>query len=212
MRKDFFGAIALVLGLAAGASAQTRSTTKMEIRDSSKLWIEGTSSLHAWHCTAPAMTADIRLDGAYATRDLAMNPKILDVVAVTVPVKEMTCGHGKMDGNMYKALKASEFPTIEYKLTGYEIAPVPGDAGAFVVHARGALTLAGQTKEVAMDVQARRLANGTLTAQGSQPILMTDFGVKPPTAMLGTIKTGNEVTVRFDLRVAPAQATALGEK
>jgi hypothetical protein len=28
---------------------------------------------------------------------------------------------------------------------------------------------------------------------------MSDYGMKPPTAMLGTIKTGDAVTVHFDL-------------
>ncbi|HEU4643413.1 MAG TPA: YceI family protein [Gemmatimonadaceae bacterium] len=213
MRKNILGAIALTLGFAAGAAAQTRPTTKMAIQDSSRLWIEGTSSLHAWHCTASTVKGDIQLDDGYATRSLAADPKIVKAVAISIPVKEMTCGHGdKMDGNMYKALKANDNPTIEYTLTGYELTAVEGDAEGFVVHARGTLTIAGQTKEVAMVVSGRRGANGTLTVQGSQPVLMTDFGVKPPTAMLGTIKAGNEVTVRFDLRLAPAPGQTVGSR
>jgi Cu/Ag efflux protein CusF len=32
---------------------------------------------------------------------------------------------------------------------------------------------------------------------------MTAFAVKPPTAMLGTIRCGDEVKVKFDLTVGP---------
>jgi hypothetical protein len=32
---------------------------------------------------------------------------------------------------------------------------------------------------------------------------MTDFGVKPPTALLGTLKTDNKVVVKFELVVGP---------
>jgi hypothetical protein len=30
---------------------------------------------------------------------------------------------------------------------------------------------------------------------------MTDYGVSPPTAMLGTIKTGNDITVSFSSKI-----------
>jgi hypothetical protein len=32
---------------------------------------------------------------------------------------------------------------------------------------------------------------------------MTDFGIDPPTALLGTLKTRDEVTVYFDVTVSP---------
>jgi hypothetical protein len=35
--------------------------------------------------------------------------------------------------------------------------------------------------------------------KGTKQINMTDFNIKPPTAMMGTLKTANEVTVSFDL-------------
>jgi len=40
--------------------------------------------------------------------------------------------------------------------------------------------------------------NGELWVTGSLDLLMTDFGIEPPTAMLGTIKTDAKVTVRFE--------------
>jgi hypothetical protein len=32
---------------------------------------------------------------------------------------------------------------------------------------------------------------------------MTDFGIKPPSFMFGTLKVGNEVTVKFNLKAGP---------
>jgi hypothetical protein len=37
---------------------------------------------------------------------------------------------------------------------------------------------------------------------------MSDFGMKPPTAMLGTVKTGDDVTVRFEWTLGPAAGAA----
>jgi hypothetical protein len=36
---------------------------------------------------------------------------------------------------------------------------------------------------------------------GSIEILMTDYGIKPPTALFGLVKVNNNVSVHFDLRV-----------
>ena len=38
-----------------------------------------------------------------------------------------------------------------------------------------------------------------LNLQGSNKITFADFGMKSPTAMLGTIKTGQDLTIKFNL-------------
>ncbi len=50
-----------------------------------------------------------------------------------------------------------------------------------------------------MDVVATRLPDGTVKATGMVPIKMTDYGIKPPTAIFGRLKTGDEVKVNFEL-------------
>ena len=72
----------------------------------------------------------------------------------------------------------------------------------------GALTIAGAEKSVNLDVTATRLSDGGIRADGELPLLMTDFGVKPPTAMLGTLRTSNKVTVKFSLLVGPETIAA----
>jgi hypothetical protein len=42
---------------------------------------------------------------------------------------------------------------------------------------------------------------------------MTDYGIKPPTALFGRLKTGDEVTVKFELVVgAKAIAAAFPDR
>jgi hypothetical protein len=45
------------------------------------------------------------------------------------------------------------------------------------------------------------LPNGELQLTVSKKLKMTDFKMEPPTAMMGTIKVGDEVTVIFDVTV-----------
>jgi polyisoprenoid-binding protein YceI len=67
----------------------------------------------------------------------------------------------------------------------------------------GSLTIAGTEKTVNMDVVTKRLTDGSLRADGELALKMTDFGVKPPTALLGTLRTHDDVKVKFQLSLAP---------
>ena len=56
-------------------------------------------------------------------------------------------------------------------------------------------------------------SHGTpFTYDASVPLLMTQFGVKPPTMMMGSLRTADQVIVHFDLVMGgDAAATAKGE-
>jgi polyisoprenoid-binding protein YceI len=194
MRIPLIG-LALVVTAAMTANAQG---PRASLGAGSKIWIEGTSNVHAWKCEASDVDATIDLDAGLG----APANKIVKKVSVTLPVKGLKCGHGKMDENLQKALKANENANITYTLTTIEA--LPGETkDAFTIRASGTLTLAGAENAITMDIAASRLADGTIKATGTVPVKMTAFQVKPPTAMFGTIKCGDEVKIKFDLVVGP---------
>jgi polyisoprenoid-binding protein YceI len=207
MRKTSFAGVALITLAAAAAGAQ--ETARVAVSPESKLWIEGTSNLHGWSCKATTLDAAVELDAAAAAQVTAAAPKALKKVHVKVPVKSIKCGHGGMDDNLYKALKADDTPEISYIMATFEAAP--GEAkDSFTLHTVGTLAIAGTENKISMDVLATRLPDGTVKATGMIPIKMTDFGIKPPTAIFGRLKTGDEVKVNFELSVgarAIAEAT-----
>jgi hypothetical protein len=43
-------------------------------------------------------------------------------------------------------------------------------------------------------------ADKSFTVTGVKKMKMTDYNVKPPTALLGTIKTGNDITISYNLK------------
>ena len=198
----------LVLLTAAATLAGAQATARVPVAPSSKLWIEGTSNLHAWSCAATTIDAAIDVD-ATAVQLAAAPPKMLKRVAVKVPVKSLKCGHGAMDSNLYKALKADESPDISYIMATFEAAA--GESNELTLHTVGTLLVAGKENSIKMDVAAVRLADGTLQATGTVPIKMSDFGIKPPTAIFGRLKTGDEVMVKFDLTIGPKAIAAAVE-
>ena len=202
--------VALLALIGTGASAQ--ETARVPVGPNSKLWIEGTSNLHAWTCKAEKMEAAIDLEaGAVAHLDLA-SPKALKRVQVTVPVRSLKCGHGAMDDILYKSLNAESAPNITYVLATFEAAPLE-PRETFTLRAVGALAIAGKENTIAMEVVATRFPDGSIKATGTVPLKMTDYGIKPPTAIFGTLRTGDEVKIKFELTLgAKAIAAAFGER
>jgi len=199
---------ALLTLVTAAARAQD---TRVAVSPDSKLWIDGTSNLHSWSCKATALDAAIDLDAELATQIATAPPKALKRVQVKVPVKSLKCNHGGMDGNVYKALKADQSAEISYILATFEA--VPGEAkDSFTLHTVGTLLIAGTEKKIEMDVVATRLADGSVSAKGLVPIKMTDFGIQPPTAIFGRLKTGDEVKVNFELTVGAKAIAAAAER
>ena len=199
----------LGLVVAAASFAGAQATTRVSVAPTSKLWIEGTSNIHNWKCEATAMDAAIDVDLLAATFATA-SPKLLKKVVLKVPVKSLKCGKGKMDDNLYKALNADENTEIRYVLERFEVTPGEGK-DEFTLKTVGTLTLAGVEKKITMDVASTRLVDGTIKAAGTVPVKMTDYGVKPPTAMFGTIKTGDEVKVKFEFTIGPKVVVAFAK-
>ena len=201
---------ALIALTATTAAAQ--ETARVNVAPESKLWIDGTSNLHGWSCKAEKIEAAIDMDKIAAASMNVAAPKAVKRVEVKIPVKALKCGHGAMDDNLYKALNADATPEISYILATLDA--VAGDTkDTFTLKTIGTLTISGKENKIAMDVTANRLPDGTLKATGMVPIKMTDYGIKPPTAIFGRLKTGDEVKVNFELTIgAKAIAAALNDK
>ena len=205
--------VAALIGLVATtAAAQGTATARVAVAPTSKLWIDGTSNLHGWSCKAEKLEANIDFDAAVAAEVSVAPPKALKKVEVKVPVKSLKCGHGAMDDNLYKALNADATPDVSYIMATFEA--VAGDTkDTFTLKTVGTLSIAGKENKLAMDVTATRMPDGTLKAVGMVPIKMTDYGIKPPTAIFGRLKTGDEVKVNFELTVgAKALAAAINDQ
>jgi polyisoprenoid-binding protein YceI len=200
----------LIAFTATAAAAQ--ETARVAVAQDSKLWIDGTSNLHDWSCKADKIEANVDLDKAAAAQLDAAPPKALKRVEVKVAVKALKCGHGAMDNNLYKALSADATPDVTYILATFDAAP-GATSDTFTLKTVGSLSIAGKENQLSMDVVATRMPDGTVIAKGTVPIKMTDYGIKPPTALFGRLKTGDEVKVSFELSIgAKAIASALDQK
>jgi polyisoprenoid-binding protein YceI len=159
--------------------------------ESTRVTIKGTSTLHEWTMEGTTINGTVDTD-PNVWRAAGEKPAN---VSVTIPVASIKSDHAKMDDLMRDALKSKANPTIRYEMATGGLTKSTGDS--FIVRTNGKLSIAGTTRDVTMDVTATRLGDGRYLLAGELPIHMKDYGVKPPTAMLGTIKAGPDVTIAF---------------
>jgi polyisoprenoid-binding protein YceI len=202
MRKTLFTLSALMAAAATTAGAQSASAIRLRLDPASEVTIEGTSSMHAFHCKTNKIMAYVDVDPGY-TRDLTKIARPIVSVKVNIVVRTLSCGNGQMDKNMYSTLNADANPIIRYTMSGYDILDGSSKPSTFTAKTNGTLVIAGKEKTIAMNVNAERLSDGKASAQGEQDVLMTDFGIKPPSFMFGTLKVGNEIKVKFNLKAGP---------
>jgi len=201
MRKTLLTVSAL-LAATATAGAQSASAIRLRLDPASELTIEGTSSLHDFHCKTNKLNAYVDVDPGY-TKDLTKVARPIAAVKVNIVVKTLTCGNGQMDRNMYSTLKADENQLIKYTLSGYDILDGTASPSAFTANTTGTLVVAGQEKPIAMKINAERLSDGKAVAQGEQKLRMSDFGISPPSFMFGRLKVGDQIKVKFNLKAGP---------
>ncbi len=155
----------------------------------SKLTVFGTSNLHDWEIQAKAMSGKSTL--AIEASDL----KAIKSLDFAVEVEQLKSGKSGMDDNTFKALKSKTYKNITYKLVNVaKITEASG--GNFTVETQGDLTIAGVTKRINQTFTVKLVGKKAIFS-GKTKIDMTAFEVKPPTALMGTIKTGKEVTIDF---------------
>ena len=188
------GFLALLSTVVLTASAAVAPIT---FQPESKLWVDGTSTVRAYSCKATAMTGTVASTGSDASLAIAQLDKAVRTVDVSVPVQSLECGNGTMNGHLRNALKAQENPVIKFRVAQYDV--VPGGANEGTVKLKGNLTIAGQEKPVTIDATVATDAGGALRVKGSKEILMTEFGVRPPSLMMGTMKVRDRVVVNFDV-------------
>lgn len=156
----------------------------------SSMAIEGTSTLHDWVMKAEDLQGSMDVD-------IYENELIFNSLKLVVPVQSLKSGKGPMDDNAYKALKEPQYPNITYQLVNVKEIKSTG-GGSYDVTTVGDLTVAGKTRRLIIPIKAQVLENG-LELSGATAFTMSSFDVEAPSFMMGTITTGDRITIKFSI-------------
>jgi polyisoprenoid-binding protein YceI len=191
--------LAVGLGLSAAVTAQD-AAAPMTLA-SARVSLSGTSNVHAY----TASTSAVRVTRLQVAKeaiganfwDGVVKPGAIEAFEIAIAAATLTSPREGLDKNMHKALKVAEHPDITFRLLRLE----PGAGAQGALRGAGLLRIAGVEREVALDLTTER-KEGALAVRGTLPLLMTDYGIKPPTAMLGMLTTDPKVTVSFETVLA----------
>lgn len=195
----------LTLGLLAASLSANAAAVVLTPTPSSRVRLEGDSTLHPYWSEASRFTAVLTMDADAATAaavSAAVAAGKPATMTVTIPVANLKSEHSGLDKNLRKALSAAKHPDIVYSLERYEAAPLKDGLRLGV---KGALTIAGASQPAVLNATAT-VSGSLFIVEGQQALLMTDFGVKPPVMMLGAVKTANKIIVKYRLEFEPAKA------
>ncbi len=205
--------ISLILVASAGQAAEA---TGLTAGAGSAVALEGSSNVAGWRCSGKSIDAQMvvaasadhinnvidRIEdgnigvwmsepsrGRFATPDFNLN----------VPVASFRCGNRVMESDMRRALKADRHPNVEFTFVEVRGIRHDLDSGLYQADIAGDLTLAGVTRRIDLTVSALRMSRSSFRVRARLPLMMTDFGVTPPTVLFGAVRARNSLTVHFDL-------------
>ena len=175
--KKHFLILLVALPMAAGQGSFVGSA------DDSSITIQGTSSLHDWEESVNEFT----IKGVRSEEDL-LN------VEIKIKTKSIKSGKSIMDSKTYDALLAEKHPWISFRAENMKIS-------GQLFSGNGTLKIAGKEKNIPVSGSLDTQSPEQMQVSGTLSLKMTDFGIDPPTAMFGTMVTGNEIAIAYQFKL-----------
>ena len=177
--------------------------------EGSEVRIDGDSSLHKWTVKGRQIDGTINFQVDVPQDATAQeivdaivdNPKVAAKASVPVGTLKSTKNDRGMDNKMYGALNSKKHPTLSYELT--DVTAVRRESPTrFAIDTKGNLTVAGTTRVLFTPMNVELTSDRRLVVTARFGTLMTDFGVKPPEALGGMVKSHNKVVVTVQWSVS----------
>lgn len=171
--------------------SQLIAQTKYSLAPSSEMKISGGSTLHDWDMTSNAAKGE----GMFVMEGNQF--KGINSLKVQMEAETLKSGTRGLDNNAYKALDTDKNKDVIFTLK-----EITGSGSSY--QAKGDFTIAGVTKPASFPVKLTQ-SGSTLTFEGSFDTKLTNFSIDPPTALLGTVKTNDEIKISFKTIFQPSK-------
>src|SRR5437867_1937653 len=98
--------IILISFISISAFGQSKHQIPLILRPESRLWLEGTSTLHDYRADASTIHATVVADSMIFGEWRQSPSRLLHKVEMIIPIKSLLSGDEKLDDNMHDALNA----------------------------------------------------------------------------------------------------------
>lgn len=165
--------------------------------EDSEMTVYGSSNVRDWTMSVPTVNGQLALQPASEG-----TVPSLSRIQVQVPVKSLTSERGSQTEKAHKALEYNAYPTIYFNAQEIEVMPAAA-VDSFQVVAHGELIIAGARRTVDVTVKGTPMENGRYRFRGEHNLLLSDFDIDRPTALLGALRVADEVRLTFNLIAVP---------
>lgn len=165
------------------------------VADKSSVEIDGTSTLHDWNMKTTDLkcTAVMGMDGAVVNS--------IANVTFSCPAESLKSNESSiMDKKAYKAIKSDKYPEISFASDSVENLESNGNEFSGVLV--GKLQLVGVTKTVHIPFKGKISDASQAVVDGSFNLKMSEYGIEQVTAMFGAIKTGDDLTLKYNFELS----------
>jgi polyisoprenoid-binding protein YceI len=152
--------------------------------------VAGTSTLHDWEMQSDAAESEVHF-----SVDNNGQPEKLESIMFRLQKTTLKSDKSGLDRRAYDAMNANRHPEIIFRADGAGNLEQSGDK--YEVSTKGELTVAGVTRKIEVNATCTNGNGNELICTGSQNLAMSDFNIDPPVMMLGTLRTGDEITINY---------------
>lgn len=187
MKKIFGSLLAALVVLTATASSPAFYSAKTH-----EVIISGTSNLHDWTADVPNLTTSAELIVSNGKLE-AINRMVVEIDATAITGSEGNI----MTRKIAETLKSDKNPRITFRMT--RVDNISQTGSDFSVRAAGTLSMGGASRPLDVVVSGKVLPNGDVQFSGVKDMKMTTWQLAPPRAMLGALRTADDVKVAFSV-------------
>lgn len=120
---------------------------------------------------------------------------------VGVPVANFECDNRVMTRDFRRALGVENHPNLYLRFEELQLhAGLEGSRVQRDVKAKVTVEIKGVKKAYVIHVSRAVFSDYELIINGAMKVRMTDFGIEPPTAMMGMIKVYDDIVIDFNLK------------
>lgn len=175
---------------------------KIIVQPQSMLQIQGKTNVNSFQCYCAPPHSIVGFNAESSSETQKINFKKAELTVLT---KSLDCRHKIMNRDMYQTLKADYFPTITLSISQVMI-PIQNINARWKlegpVTTEAFLTLAGMKRKIDLLVTISQPVNNVYRFTAKKNLLLTDFGLTPPTVLMGMVKVNNEIILDIDLYVS----------
>lgn len=171
----------------AHASAQKSYTFKASIS------VDGTSNTHDWTVKSDNNDGSFSVDNDNKVTSLSIKVSVESLKSILDSKFERK----QMENLVLKAFNSEKNPNISFQITEPFVPVISGSNASVIL--TGNLNMAGVTKRISFKSEGK-LINGGYQFKATVPLKFTEYGMKPPVALL-VMRVKDPVTVKMDITI-----------